>query len=191
MVTAPGAAPLRLRRAERVLAERTRSLTVVLDHLRTPLNASAVLRTAEAFGLQELHLVDRHGRPVPMADITLRAHRWVDLHWYRSTAGIVASLRDRGFRILAAAPGPDAVPFDEVALDGSTALVFGNERDGISTELLAAVDARFFLPATGFVRYVNLSAAVAMSVHAIDRRMRAAGLRRGLDDDDRRALRRA
>jgi len=183
--------PLRLRTAERVLAERTRSLTVVLDDLGNPLNASAVVRSCEALGLQELHFCHRHGRIALSHGIHKECHRWIDLHWYRSPESAARHLRARGFSLLAADLAPGAVDLEDIPLAPPVALVFGNEQTGVSPEFRELVDGVFRLPTVGFTSYINVSNAVALSVASLDHRLREAGLRASLDDEDKARLRKS
>ncbi|RMG48557.1 MAG: TrmH family RNA methyltransferase [Acidobacteria bacterium] len=186
-----GEPPPRLRSAERALRERTRSLTVVLDNLNDPLNASAVLRTVEALGLQELHICHREGRVVLNRAIHKGASVWLDVFWYRSAEHAAADLRARGYTILGADVTAGAIPLDEIPLQTPLALVFGNEQSGLSDEFRRLVDGYFFIPTCGMTSYLNVSVSVAISTFVTDMRLRRAGRRAPLDPDDLRRLRRA
>ena len=182
-------APARIVAAERALADRTRSLVVVLDHLINARNISAILRSGECLGLQELHVIDPSGKPELEQTLTTRAERFLDLYWHRDPARAFAALRERGYRVLCAHLDAGSEPVDEVALAGPTAIVFGSEQTGVSEEALEHADGLFHLPHSGFTAYINVSVAAALSVYALDRRMRDAGLREALSHEDKRALR--
>jgi tRNA (guanosine-2'-O-)-methyltransferase len=181
--------PARIVAAERALADRTRSLVVVLDHLINARNVSAILRSIECLGLQELHIIDPSGKPELERTLTTRAERFVDLHWHRDPAKAFDGFRERGYRVLAAHFAEGSTPIDEVPLEGPTAIVFGSEQTGVSEEALACADGMFHLPNSGFTAYINVSVATALSVYALDRRMRVEGLRESLTAEDKRALR--
>ena len=183
--------PARLRVAERALAARTGSLTVLLEDLVNPLNVSAVVRTAEAFGLTEVHVVHRQGRVRLARRIHNLADRWLDVHLWRDVEAAVADLRARGFRLLVADFGPGSVPVDEVPLDGPVALAFGSEQEGVSPRLAALADALVHVPTRGMTAYLNVSVTAAISLHAIDRRLAEAGLRRPLPAGEVARLRKA
>ena len=183
--------PARLRAAERALALRTRSLVVVLDDLVSSRNASAVVRTTDALGLQELHLIAAQGRVHLERTVTMLAQRWLDLFWYKQAGDALAGLRARGYRILVSDFGPSAQPVEEVPVSDRVALVFGSEQRGVSDAVREQADALFYVPTGGFTSYLNVSVAAGISLYAIDRRMQDLGLRRGLDPDDLRELRRA
>jgi len=186
-----GRPPQRLMNAERVLAGRTRSLTVVLDDLSNPLNASAVVRSAEALGLQEIHFSHPRGRVVLNPGIHKECHRWLDLSWHRDAPRAAEALKTRGYSIWGADFGEGSVPVDEMPLAAKTALVFGNEQTGLSGPFRAQVDGLFHIASAGFTTYVNVSNAAAISIAIVDRRLREAGLREPLDEDEKRRLRRA
>jgi tRNA (guanosine-2'-O-)-methyltransferase len=181
--------PPRLVSAERALAERTRSLVPVFDQLTVPRNASAVIRTAEALGLQELHFVHARGSLVPQRAVTKRCERWIDLRESRDTEATLRGLRARGYRILAADFGPGSVSVDDVELAERTALVMGSEQEGVSDAVRAEADALCHIPTVGFTAYLNVSVAAAIVLAVLDRRMREEGKRRSLDPDDLHATR--
>lgn len=181
--------PRRLVSAERALAARTRSLIPVLDSMTVPRNASAVIRTAEALGLQEMHFIHADGYLVPQRAVTKRSECWIDLHESRDATATLGALRARGYRLLGADFGSGSVPLEEVALTGPVAVVLGSEQEGLSDEVRGQVDEFFHIPTVGMTAYLNVSVAAAITLSTFDRRLRAAGLRSGLDEADRRAMR--
>ncbi len=185
-----GEAPSRLRAVERALAERSRSLVIVLDDLVSARNASAVVRSAEALGLQEVHMIQREGRLELERTISLQAQRWMDLSWYRDPQSALRELKGRGYRVLVSDFSPDALPLAEVPLGETVALAFGSEQLGVSEELRSAADGFFYIPCVGFTSYLNVSAAAAIAMHTIDTRMRDAGLRSALSEEEKKVLRR-
>ena len=185
------AAPARLQAAERALAERSRSMVVLLDDLVNPRNASAVIRTCEALGLQEVHIVQAEGRVDLERTVTMLAERWLDLYWYRDVEAAVRALKQRGYRILVSDYSPDAQPLDGLPLGERLAVAFGSEQRGVSEALRAAADGFFFLPSVGFTSYLNVSVMVGVSLYTLDQRMRAEGLRAPIGEEDRATLRRA
>lgn len=176
--------PARLVSAERALAQRTRSLVPVLDQMTVPRNASAVIRTAEALGLQEMHFIHAHGYLVPQRAVTKRCERWLDLREADDAQPVLDGLRDRGYRILAADFGPDAQPIDQVELTDRTAVVLGSEQEGVSDAVRDQVDGLFYIPTVGFTAYLNVSVAAAIALATFDRRLREEDKRVPLDHDD-------
>jgi tRNA (guanosine-2'-O-)-methyltransferase len=153
-------------------------------------NASAVVRTTEALGIQEVHFIDHQGKVGLERSVTKQAQRWLDLYWHRETAPAIQSLKARGYRILVSDIAPGALPLEEVPLSGKIAVAFGSEQKGVSDALRAQADGFFYMPSAGFTSYVNVSVMAGIALYALDRRMREAGLREKIDAAERDALRR-
>jgi tRNA (guanosine-2'-O-)-methyltransferase len=183
--------PERRERIDRAVAGRTRTLTVVLEAFCDPQNVNAVLRTCEAFGVQEVHVVEGPMKPYDRnKKISQNADKWLDVVRWKGTAECLAALRARGFALYATHLGEGSRPLGELPFGGKVALVFGNERRGVSDEARALADACYAIPMRGFVQSLNVSVAVAVSVsHAVERRERERGRHGDLDEADASALR--
>jgi tRNA (guanosine-2'-O-)-methyltransferase len=183
--------PQRKERIEQVLAERTRSVTVVLDRLEDSFNMAAVLRTCEGMGLQEVHVIRNPDAPFgPNTRVTQGCDKWLDLHLHRDAEGCLGRLKERGYRVLASAIRPGATSLFEVRFDRKVAMVFGNERTGVSDEVLAHADGAFWIPMRGFSQSMNISAAASACVtRAVAWRQEHLGLSGDLSDADKAELR--
>ncbi len=178
-------------RLEAALASRTQGVCLVLEDIYSEHNAAAVLRSADAFGLLEVHLIPaRFGFRVSRK-VSLGAQKWLDVRRYSDAAQAYRGLRERGFEVWASAVRGDAVPLSAVPIDRPVALVFGNEHEGLSEEATAQADGRFHVPMTGFVESLNISVAAAVSTFDVTRRRREAGRWTGLPDELTRRLRAA
>jgi len=182
--------PERRERIDRAVAGRTRTLTVVLEAFCDPQNVNAVLRTCEAFGVQEVHVVEGPMKPYDRnKKISQNADKWLDVVRWKGTGECLAALRARGFALYATHLGEGSRPLGELPFGGEVALVFGNERRGVSDEARALADACYAIPMRGFVQSLNVSVAVAVSVsHAVERRERERGRHGDLDEADAAAL---
>lgn len=166
--------PRRLARMLAVLDQRMGSVAVVLEAVRRRHNVSAVLRTADALGLHEVHLVTGGFRPSVGA--ARGSERWLDLHLHPEVNGCLAALQARGFRVYAADVEGAAVTPEEVPVDRPVALLLGSELSGVSPEARAAVDGVVTLPMRGFAESLNVSVAAALILRAMaDRRRAVAG----------------
>ena len=157
----------RLARLEEVLAQRTRHLAVVLENLYDAHNLSAVLRTADAFGVQEVHVVDAEGDFAISRKISLGAHKWLDIVVHSgetASEDCVTALRDRGFRMMAATLAPGAVALGDLDLSGRVAFVFGNEHEGLTEAMARACDSAYVIPMRGFVQSFNVSVSAAITL---------------------------
>ncbi len=157
--------PQRLERLESVLEERTRSTVIVLDHVHNFHNISAVIRTADAFGINDIYLV---GEDFEYSrGISLGAERWVDLKKYNSAKESSAALIADGYQIVVLQPQNKEgtnTPVFELPFSEKLALIFGNEHSGVSKEFIEAANYRAFIPMLGFVESLNISVAAAITM---------------------------
>jgi tRNA (guanosine-2'-O-)-methyltransferase len=183
--------PERKARIDEVVASRTRTLTVVMEAFCDPQNVNAVLRTCEAFGIQELHAIEGPLKPYDRnKKISQNADKWLDVRRWRSTADCLAHLRAEGFAIYVTHLGPGSRPLAELSFAGKAALVFGNESRGVSDEALRLADATYAIPMHGFVQSLNVSVAAAISIsRAVERRVLERGRHGDLGEAEATALR--
>ncbi len=178
----------RVERLDEVLDRRTRGVTVVLENLYDSHNLSAVMRTSDAFGVQEVHVVDAEGDFAISRKITKGAHKWLDIIVHSgptASEDAAASLHARGFRLIAATLAEGARPLVEVELSGPVAFVFGNEHDGLTETMARACDSAYVIPMFGFVQSFNVSVCAALTLQHV----RSAREWPGLEASDRAALR--
>ncbi len=171
-------------RIDAVVDERVYSIVPVLDGLYDRGNVSAVMRTAEGLGVGELHVIESLEDFKAANRVTQGAEKWLDVRKWPAPAECLADLKSRGFQVVATSLDA-AKPLDEVDFNRPTALVFGNERDGVCPEVLAAADARVILPMGGFAQSFNISVAAALMLYHALRE----GAGPDLDADQRRLLR--
>lgn len=175
--------PRRFRRIRAVLERRQPDLTVLMERVHKPHNFSAVLRTCDAVGVHEAHLVPTEAFHAK-GGIASGSHRWVPVRRHEETARAVAHLREAGFRLVAAHPAKGAVGYREVDYTGPVALLLGTELHGLSDGAVEAADARIRIPMAGMVRSLNVSVAAAVVLYEAQRQRREAGHygERRLDD---------
>ena len=166
----------------RVLEQRTRFITVVLEDIYQPHNASAVLRTCDCFGVQDVHIIENRNSYRINPDVELGTAQWLTLHRYgqreNNTPEAIAELRRRGYRIVATTPHGRTVPLDEFHVAGApTAVLLGNELEGLSEDALDAADERLRIPMYGFVESFNISVSAAIILNTL-----CSALRRDRDD---------
>lgn len=183
----------RLQRLEQVLQSRTRHLVVVLEDLANAHNASACLRSCDGFGVQEVHAIENRNTLEVSTKVATGAAQWLDLvrHQGRrdNTRECLRQLRGREYRIVATSPHPHATPLPDYDIRRKTALVFGNERDGLSEAALAEADELLKVPMYGFSESFNISVAVAVCVYQLTTTLRGLDVPWRLDEADRRMLR--
>ena len=183
--------PERKARIDEVVAGRTRTLTVVMEALCDPQNVNAVVRTCEAFGIQDLHVIEGVMKPYDRnKKVSQNADKWLDVHRWKNTRACLEHLRGEGFTVYATHLEPGSRTLSELTFAGRVALVFGNEHRGVSDEALALADARYAIPMHGFVQSLNVSVAAAISIAAaVERRVAERGRHGDLAEADAAALR--
>ncbi len=180
----------RIARIDAVLARRLVSVTLGVEDTYDPHNAAATIRTAEAFGLQDLHVIEPHERFSAAKGVTRGAHKWIDLHRWPSAEAAAAALRAGGFRVFATLPdAPQSI--EDVDVASPIAVVFGNEHAGLSEAAIRACDGALAVPMFGFTESYNLSVTVALARSRLAARRRAYIGAPGDLDEARRARLRA
>lgn len=176
----------RLRRFNEVLDFRTRHVTVVLEDIYHPHNASACLRTCDCFGIQDVHVVESCNRFKPKRDIAMGSARWLTIHRYATesasgdtgnnsevasqnkTSECLLRLKKSGYRIIATSPLTSSTPLTEIRFDSPTAVVFGAENSGVSDEIIQQADQLVHIPMFGFTESFNISVSLALLLqHAV------------------------
>lgn len=155
---------------ERVLAKRTRHFTVVLEDIFKPHNASAVIRTCDCFGIQDIHVVERTNEYKVNPFVTRGASQWVDLHkYYRTEGGSVDacfdSLRAKGYKIYGTSPAATSTSIYDLQPREKLALVFGNEHEGISENVKTKADGLVHIPMLGFTDSFNISVSASIVLY--------------------------
>ncbi len=164
----PFATESRRRRLQEVIAARISALTVLMDAPHDPHNGAALLRTCDAFGVPELHIVPRREAPLFARSVTRGSGRWVDVIVHASASAAVTALRAQGFALVATRADGELLP-EDLAKIPRLALLVGNEHDGLTEELRAAATHSVRVPMRGFVESLNVSVASAILLEAAAR----------------------
>jgi len=160
---------------DRIASDRTNYLTVVLENVHKDHNASAVLRSCDCFGIQNLHVIEKNNRYKIQRDIAVGAGKWVDVYNYdqgdNPTIDCLTKLKDRGYKIVATTPHEKDVTIQELPIDKPLALVFGTEKRGISKDVMDIADEFVKLPMYGFTESFNISVSAALALNVIRERL--------------------
>lgn len=162
--------PRRLLKMIEVLNVRTGYISVVMDQVDDPHNQSAVLRSCDAMGIQNVSVIMGRGRFRPSKGISRGTEKWLTINRYDDSIEAIRNLKDLGYKIWSSHLGSDTVSIDDINLDNRVALVFGNEHAGVSEEVLNISDGFFRIPMSGFVESLNVSVATAISLAITTRR---------------------
>lgn len=166
----------RLARFNEVIANRTRHFTMVLENLYQPHNASAVLRTADCLGVQDIHIIENEHKYHVNPDVALGAAKWLTLHKYKglpnNTPACYDALRAKGYRIVATTPHTNASTLYNLPVDKPFALVFGTELKGLTNYALDNADEYVAIPLYGFTESFNISVTAALFMHYYSQKLR-------------------
>ena len=164
---------------DKILASRTRYLTVVLEDIFQPHNASAVVRSCDCFGIQDLHVIENTNTYVVNPDVTLGSSKWVDIHRYNAqednTLECLEQMRTAGYTLIATTPDPDANSIFNYELNSPSALLFGTELTGLSEKAFGMADEKVRIPMYGFTESYNLSVSVALCLQVYREKIRSMG----------------
>jgi len=169
--------PERKSKLESVLSKRQNDITVVLENVFDPHNISAVMRTCDAVGVQEIYVLNtkipRHKKWG--AKSSSSAAKWLTVYQFENADECFAELRKKYSKILTTHLSGDALNLYEIDLTQSTALVFGNEHSGVSEEIRRLADGNFIIPQSGIIRSLNISVACAVTLYEAYRQKKLAG----------------
>ena len=167
----------RKHKVETVLNNRQRNLTIVLEDVQDPRNVTAVMRSADAVGIQDIYVINT-GKP-NLKKFGYKsgssASKWVTLHQFTSVEACFEVLRKRFDTILTTHLSSDAIGLYSIDFTQSVALVFGNEQEGVSEKARALTDGNFIIPQVGMVQSLNISVACAVSIYEAYRQKKLAG----------------
>jgi tRNA (guanosine-2'-O-)-methyltransferase len=184
----------RRQRFEEVLDYRTRHITVVLEDIFQPHNASAVLRTCDLRGIQDIHIVENTNHYDVNPDVVLGSTKWLNLNYYEdkefNTPTAFEQLRAKGYKIVATCPHRDDFTPDTLPLDQPIALVFGTEKLGLSDYAVENADMHVRIPMYGFTESYNISVSAALLLYSLTNRLHAStDIDWHLTEEERNALR--
>lgn len=179
----------RRKKFEQNLLLRTRHLTIVLEDIYQPHNASAVLRTCECFGIQDVHIIENRNKYEVNPDVVLGASKWLTLKTYNehehNTAACLKNLKSQGYRLVATTPHKNDHTPESLPLDSKTALIFGTELAGLTPEALALADDYIRIPMVGFTESLNISVSAAIFLHTLTERLRNSGIHWQIEEPER------
>ncbi len=188
------ATPERQERIDQVLSERTRHITVVLEDLYQPHNISAVMRSCEGLGIQDIHTIENKNSFTRTRKIDMGSQKWLTLHRHRSadqnTSAALQSLKDQGYQLIATTPPSDqSVQVNDFVPTQKCAILFGTELTGLSDEAFRMADVHMTIPMYGFVESFNISVSCAIILQQLTSKLRGSSLEWKLSSEEIESLR--
>ena len=183
----------RLSRFEHVLLNRTRHIVMVLEDVYQSRNTSAVMRSADGMGIQDIYMVESYNVWSKNRSVSKGASKWLTLHRHLDAedphAACLAKLRAAGYRIVATSPHEGGFSPDTLPIDKPLAIVMGTEFKGVSDKMMEEVDDYVEIPMYGFSESFNISVASAVVMNRVCTRVREEGVAPGLSEDEKQYLR--
>lgn len=165
---------------EQILAQRTRYLCFVLEDINQPHNASAVLRTADCFGIQDVHVIESVNKYQINKDIALGANQWISLKEYKpeesNPATLIDTLRQKNYRIIATNPHKGTALENFDLTKGKAAIFLGSEINGLSAYTLENADEHLLISMKGFTESLNISVSAAIIAHYLTLKLKQSDL---------------
>ncbi len=167
--------PEKIEKFDRIASERTRHITVAVENLYQEHNASAVIRSCDCFGIQDVHIIEKNNRFSLNKDIALGAGQWVSHFHYSDplypTTNCINKLKSKGYKIVATTPHTDAYTINQLPINEPLALLFGTEHTGLSEKALECSDYQVKIPMVGFTESFNISVSAAIIINTLRTRL--------------------
>ena len=177
---------------DEVLKFRTRQITIVLEDLYQPHNASAVLRSCDIFGIQDIHIIENKHAYTVNKDIAMGSPKWLNLYNYRkqenNSLDCITKLKEKGYRIVATSPNENVCNIDDLKIDKPLALFFGTELTGISETVSQHADEFVKIPMYGFTESFNISVSAALCLRSLTEKLHKSGESWHLNQEEKEEL---
>lgn len=178
----------RVNKFNQIVQHRQDYFTVALENIYQPHNASAVLRTCDCFGVQDVHIIENSNSYQLNPDVALGSNKWLNLHKYNETENnslsAIKALKQKGYRIVATSPHKNDVPLEKFDLSkGKAAFFFGTELTGLTDDVLDNADEFVYIPMYGFTESFNISVCAAMLIHHLSLQLRNSNIDWEMSDD--------
>ncbi|GAB4157120.1 MAG: RNA methyltransferase [Winogradskyella sp.] len=174
----------RKQRFKTVLAQRTKYFTVATEDVYQLHNTSAVIRSCDVFGIQEVNIVEEINSKRIDREIAMGAQKWVDLNRYHTTKSCIEDLKSKGYQIVATSPhakGCDLIDFD---ISKRSCFFFGRETEGLSERVLEEADCFLKIPMVGFTESLNISVSAAIILQHVTSKLRQSDIKWQLTDEE-------
>ena len=179
----------RYQRIAKIASQRTQYFSIVVENLYQSHNISAILRTAECLGIQNVHIIENNFQYEISPQVSLGAHKWLSISQYNkqknNTIECLHAVKKQGYKIVATLPHENDCLLDEIPIDEKTAFVFGTELDGLTQEAISMADAFVKIPMYGFTESYNVSTSVALTMMNVCERLRKSTINWRLSEEER------
>ena len=172
-----------------IIEKRTRHFTVVVENLYQSHNMSAILRTAECLGIQDIHFIENNFEYEISKQVSLGAQKWLSIYRYNqqenNTIACIKAVKKKGYKIIATLPYENDCMLEDISIDEKTAFLFGTELDGLTQEAIDMADGFVKIPMYGFTESYNVSVCVALTMANVNERLRKSTLNWQLSQEEK------
>jgi len=173
----------------KVLSERTKHFTVATEDVYQLHNTSAVMRTCDVFGIQEVNIVEERNSKHIDREIAMGAQKWVDLNRFDSVEECIGNLKSKGYQIIATTPHTNDTLLEDFDVTKKSCFFFGRETEGLSQEVLDAADGFLKIPMVGFTESLNISVSAAIILQHVTTKLKQSNIQWQLTEDERNNIR--
>ncbi len=176
---------------EEVLNQRSRYLTVVLDDIFQPQNSSAIMRTCECIGLQDIHVIEDRNKHKTNRDVVKGSSKWIELQRYENETSrleCIERLKQQDYKIVAMTLSEDSIPLEELSVKEKLAICFGSEDTGLHKSIENNADYKVHIPITGFTQSYNVSVSAGISLYYLINKIKDTNQNWQLNKDEKENL---
>jgi len=178
----------RYKRIGEIAFQRTRHFCIVIENLYQSHNISAILRTAECLGVQNVHIIENSFQYEISPQVSLGAHKWLSVHQYNeqenNTIQCLEAVKKQGYKIVATLPHANDCLLDEISIDEKAAFVFGTELDGLTSDAIAMADGFVKIPMYGFTESYNVYTSFPLTILNASERLRKSEINWRLSEEE-------
>lgn len=179
----------RKERINDILLRRTNHIAVCVEDVYQLHNTSAVIRSCDVFGIQQLHVIEEQYGERLDKNIAMGAEKWVDVHRYETAVDCIDRLKSDGYKIIATSPHQTSYPLNEFDVSQKSVICFGTERSGLSSTIMDQADGYIHIPMEGFAESLNISVSAAIILHELRSRLNQSKVQWQLTKEEREAKR--
>jgi len=174
---------------DRILAQRSRHFTVILEDLYQKHNTSAIVRSCDIFGVQDVHIIENKYKSYMSNQVGKGSQKWLDFHRYRekqiNTQDCINSIKSQGYQLIATTPHNDSCLLQDFDISKKSAFVFGVEKAGVSDMMFEQADGFLKIPMVGFTESLNVSVAAAIVLQSVSTRLRNSDIQWQMTEEEK------
>lgn len=175
----------RKERFEDVLSQRTKHFTVAIEDVYQLHNTSAVIRSCDVFGIQDIHIIEEKNQSNIDREIAMGAQKWVDVHRHHSVKNCIADIKSQGYQIIATTPHKNNSLLNDFDTSKKSCFFFGRETEGLSDDVMQQADGFLKIPMAGFTESLNISVSAAIVLQSVTTKLKHSNISWQLSEEEK------